>query len=431
MSALSAIAEVPNRVDNLFVQNGISDNGIYALRMYALGVPFTQIVDDYLPLSNDRHIFGGLGKDGSVWGSIVEKAYGKRYGNYEHLVGGWMSAAVSIVNGSPWEEFNHINITKEDLWTKLRLFDSRNDILTAGSWFCNTGPADQGNIACGHAYTIIQTYELNNGLKLLKMRNPWGTEQYNGPYSDGDYAWTEYIKEAVDYVDGGNEGIFYMDLDSYFRFFQQSTFNRDTTEWNLKYFMQTDDPQTNVVGGASTHRLGVTNTGPAQKIHVGAHVWQDYNYGFYSNDCAEAIYQTDSFKLTCVESDTTKVFDTYPGTAWLDAIDFGENETKYFDVAFDWDMKGYGIEKDWSLTAWGENHATFTVTHSDSTLTSEKMPEHTDNIDGVTPPTPNPPGPTPDPNPVPGPVPNENCDDTDTAGALDPYGYGCEYYTED
>ena len=88
MSALSAIAEVPNRVDNLFVQNGISDNGIYALRMYALGVPFTQIVDDYLPLSNDRHIFGGLGKDGSVWGSIVEKAYGKRYGNYEHLVGG-------------------------------------------------------------------------------------------------------------------------------------------------------------------------------------------------------------------------------------------------------------------------------------------------------------------------------------------------------
>ena len=94
-------------------------------------------------------------------------------------------------------------------------------------------------------------------------------------------------------------------------------------------------------------------------------------------------------------------------------------------------MKGYGIEKDWSLTAWGENHATFTVTHSDSTLTSEKMPEHTDNIDGVTPPTPNPPGPTPDPNPVPGPVPNENCDDIDTAGALDPYGNGCEYYTED
>lgn len=142
MSALSAIAEVPSRVDNLFVQNGISDKGIYALRMYGLGVPFTQIIDDYLPLVGGEHIFGGLGKDGSIWGSIVEKAFAKRYGNYEHLVGGWMSAAVSIVNGSPWEEFDHINITKEALWTKLRLFDSRNDVLTAGSWFCNQGPTD-------------------------------------------------------------------------------------------------------------------------------------------------------------------------------------------------------------------------------------------------------------------------------------------------
>jgi hypothetical protein len=50
MSALSAIAEVPARVDDLFVQNGIADKGIYAIRMYALGVPFTQIIDDYLPL---------------------------------------------------------------------------------------------------------------------------------------------------------------------------------------------------------------------------------------------------------------------------------------------------------------------------------------------------------------------------------------------
>lgn len=190
--------------------------------MYGLGVPFTQIVDDYLPLVDGEHIFGGLGKDGSVWGSIVEKAFAKRYGNYEHTVGGWMSAAVSIVNGSPWEEIDHINITKEELWTKLRLFDGRNDILTAGSWFCNQGPSDQGNIACSHAYTIIHTYELDasqGGHKLLKMRNPWGSEQYTGPFSDGDGAWTDAIKTAVGYEDQSNEGIFFMDLDSYYNFF--------------------------------------------------------------------------------------------------------------------------------------------------------------------------------------------------------------------
>jgi hypothetical protein len=67
------------------------------------------------------------------------------------------------------------------------------------------------------------------------------------------------------------------------------------------------------------------------------------------------------------------MFDTYPGTAWLDAIDFTENETKQFDVFFDWETKGSNVVKDWSLTAWGENH-TLTVTHSDSSLTSRNMP---------------------------------------------------------
>jgi hypothetical protein len=104
-----------------------------------------------------------------------------------------MSAAVSVVNGSPWEEFDHTDISKGDLWAKLRLFDSRNDVLTAGSWFCNTGPEDQGGIACSHAYTILHTYEIGD-LKLVKMRNPWGSEEYTGPYSDGDSNWTDAIK---------------------------------------------------------------------------------------------------------------------------------------------------------------------------------------------------------------------------------------------
>ena len=59
--------------------------------MYTLGVPFTQIIDDWLPMNGGTNtIFAGLGKDGSAWGAITEKAFAKRYGNWEHTVGGWM-----------------------------------------------------------------------------------------------------------------------------------------------------------------------------------------------------------------------------------------------------------------------------------------------------------------------------------------------------
>ena len=82
MAAISAIAETPNRVDDIFVSDALSPNGIYAVQMYTLGVPFTQIVDDWLPMNGSQTIFAGLGKDNSVWGAILEKAFAKRYGNW-------------------------------------------------------------------------------------------------------------------------------------------------------------------------------------------------------------------------------------------------------------------------------------------------------------------------------------------------------------
>ena len=52
MSALSAIAEKPNRVESMFVDTfggEINPAGVYGVNMYALGVPITVLVDDFLP----------------------------------------------------------------------------------------------------------------------------------------------------------------------------------------------------------------------------------------------------------------------------------------------------------------------------------------------------------------------------------------------
>lgn len=125
MASVSAMAEIPGRIDSFFVTNELSDNGIYAVQMYTLGVPFTQIVDDYLPMNNngDTPIFANFGKDDSLWGAITEKAFAKRYGNYEHTVGGWMYASVSAINGSPYKIFNHGELSDDQLWNLIKSHD--------------------------------------------------------------------------------------------------------------------------------------------------------------------------------------------------------------------------------------------------------------------------------------------------------------------
>jgi hypothetical protein len=83
MAAVSALAEKHYRIDEYLISDKIDlNNGIYAMNMFSLGVPFTQIIDDRMPMYGGNTIFAGLGKDGSTWGAIVEKAYAKWYGNW-------------------------------------------------------------------------------------------------------------------------------------------------------------------------------------------------------------------------------------------------------------------------------------------------------------------------------------------------------------
>ena len=95
ISAASAVSEIPGRLEKVFLNNsnGLSKNGIYGVNIYTLGMPHTILVDDYLPLAADRYsdntsyrtLFSHVGKDKSVWGSILEKAFAKYHGNYDHL----------------------------------------------------------------------------------------------------------------------------------------------------------------------------------------------------------------------------------------------------------------------------------------------------------------------------------------------------------
>jgi hypothetical protein len=140
MAGLSALAERPSRIDKLMESDAYNPHGIYAMNIYSLGVPFTQIVDDRIPVDKNSNWpkFAKAGKDLSIWMTLVEKGFGKWYGNYQNLVGGWMAYAVSAVNGSPFAQHWHdaSGWTEDIAWNKLKEADARHDIVTTGSEFC-------------------------------------------------------------------------------------------------------------------------------------------------------------------------------------------------------------------------------------------------------------------------------------------------------
>ena len=67
----------------------------------------------------------------------------------------------------------------------------------------------------GHAFTVLEAKELSNGVKLIKVRNPWGKEKYHGPWSDRSDKWTNALKDEVDLVVDNQDGIFWTDIDTY------------------------------------------------------------------------------------------------------------------------------------------------------------------------------------------------------------------------
>jgi len=64
------------------------------------------------------------------------------------------------------------------------------------------------------------------------MRNPWGSEKYNGPWSDADKRWTPELMKQADHVHG-NDGTFYMDLPSYKASFSGAYFVLMYQDWKV------------------------------------------------------------------------------------------------------------------------------------------------------------------------------------------------------
>ena len=130
LSGASAVAEENGRMEKVFLNKDkdLNAQGVYGVNLYNLGVPQTVMVDDYLPLYKNwkgdlATYFSDFGGDNSMWTAIIEKAFAKFHGNYAHIEGGDPGKAVQVLTGGPVVQYDHKEISADDLWAKIVVHD--------------------------------------------------------------------------------------------------------------------------------------------------------------------------------------------------------------------------------------------------------------------------------------------------------------------
>jgi len=109
----------------------------------------------------------------------------------------------------------------------------------------NNDDSTDNNIVFAHAYTLISAVQVN-GTKLLKMRNPWATERYDGPWSDSDIVWDSIDQATKDSLGFSreNDGIFFIPMNIFISDFVKIDYIPDTSNMHASRFLMIDDQAT-------------------------------------------------------------------------------------------------------------------------------------------------------------------------------------------
>lgn len=119
LSCLSSLAEYPERIQDIFVNDFVNKAGCYAINFYICGEKHVVVVDDRLPYdaAKDRWGFSRSSTGNEIWVCILEKAWAKVYGSYQRIEGGMCDEALHPLTGCPTKNFIHDEWKNKDrLW---------------------------------------------------------------------------------------------------------------------------------------------------------------------------------------------------------------------------------------------------------------------------------------------------------------------------
>jgi len=220
---MAALTEFPKLVFELVETQVPNDNGCYRVKFCKNGWWQSVRVDDYFPCFPGGGPIYSRSNGNELWVMLLEKAYSKLCGSYESIKSGWAYEGMMDMTGAPCKTIRFDDSTVQprvksgQLWADLMQFDQQNYIMSASTpgedTFTETGarPGKDGTgLVAGHAYTLITVKQSKKGHKLVKLRNPWGSLEWNGDWSDTSPLWTEEMQEEIEHITAADDGTFWM-----------------------------------------------------------------------------------------------------------------------------------------------------------------------------------------------------------------------------
>ncbi|KAM3590094.1 uncharacterized protein V6R79_003751 [Siganus canaliculatus] len=212
--------------------------GIFHFRFWRFGRWVDVVVDDRLPVNADGVLlFCRSATPREFWSALLEKAYAKLNGCYEALEGGNTAEALIDFTGGVSEPLSLDRVAlsshsdqRRALFQTLAKAHECKALIT-----CSIRPAEgetvESVLDCGlvrgHAYgvTAVRKVRLQTDgmarLFMVRMRNPWGTTDWTGAWSQGSHQWQQMSRAEREKMGliVRDVGEFWMDFEDFCRYF--------------------------------------------------------------------------------------------------------------------------------------------------------------------------------------------------------------------
>lgn len=210
-------------LNNLIVYNGM-EYGVVVLQFFKNGEWKPVVVDTRLPYDSKakKLLYARCERNDEFWICFLEKAYAKLYKCYQELDGGKMQEGLVDLTGGITEKINVKDVVGEgpiqpartlELWKAMKQSFQLGYLMgcSLNDKNAKVSMSPEG-IVVNHAYGVISIREIQ-GLKLIRLRNPWGKGEWRGSFSDDDDNWDNYkgLREALGH-ELKDDGVFWMEF---------------------------------------------------------------------------------------------------------------------------------------------------------------------------------------------------------------------------